>query len=103
MQQNFFEYCGLSVMDINTLWDCPEYEKLPTPDRPLLKRCTTIHLDDDSRPLRTLTTRNRGTCPVQTRFTSPPTDHCARCTAQNNTVRRCKLQELWDTRMTIKR
>ncbi|GIX84660.1 hypothetical protein CEXT_677151 [Caerostris extrusa] len=44
--------------------------------------------------------KNRGTCPVQTRFTSPPTDHCARCTAENNTVRRYKLQELWDTTIT---
>ncbi|GIY80802.1 synaptic functional regulator FMR1 [Caerostris extrusa] len=25
-------------MDMSTLWDCPEYEKLPTPDQPLLKR-----------------------------------------------------------------
>ncbi|GIY20430.1 hypothetical protein CDAR_551991 [Caerostris darwini] len=48
MQQNFFEYYGLPVMDINMLWDCPEYEKLPTPGRSLLKRCTTLHLDDDS-------------------------------------------------------
>ncbi|GIY89584.1 hypothetical protein CEXT_103171 [Caerostris extrusa] len=48
-QQDFFEYCGLPVMDMNTLWKCPEYEKLPTPDQPLLKRCAAIHLDDDSR------------------------------------------------------
>ncbi|GIX97946.1 hypothetical protein CDAR_297951 [Caerostris darwini] len=47
-QQDFFESCGLPVMDMNTLWKCPQYEKLPTPDRPLLKRCTAIHLDDSS-------------------------------------------------------
>ncbi|GIY32145.1 hypothetical protein CEXT_538421 [Caerostris extrusa] len=33
--------------NMNTLWKCPEYEKLPTPDQPLLKRCAAIHLDDD--------------------------------------------------------
>ncbi|GIX93667.1 hypothetical protein CDAR_201771 [Caerostris darwini] len=47
-QQDFFESCGLPVMDMNTLWKCPQYEKLPTPDRPLLKGCTAIHLDDSS-------------------------------------------------------
>ncbi|GIX85406.1 hypothetical protein CEXT_703431 [Caerostris extrusa] len=46
-QQDFFESCGLPVMNMNTLWKCPEYEELPTPDQPLLKRCTAIHLDDD--------------------------------------------------------
>ncbi|GIY31371.1 hypothetical protein CDAR_528251, partial [Caerostris darwini] len=37
MQQNFFEYYGLPVMDINMLWGLScEYEKLPTSRRPLL-------------------------------------------------------------------
>ncbi|GIY63795.1 hypothetical protein CEXT_579461 [Caerostris extrusa] len=46
-QQNFFEYCGLPVMDMNTLWDCPEYEKLPTRSTPF----ETVQGDSSGRRL----------------------------------------------------